>query len=353
MSKPKKSRKISWLKKSLLVVLMLLLAILLWQHELILYGLRQAKGQIKITTNTKPIEDFLNNPGYPDSLKQKLMLIQEARHFAVDSLGMAPTDNYTTMYDQQGMPVLWVVTASEPYKMTQKKWKFPLLGSFTYKGYFDLDLAQVEEEHLQAQGYDTGIRTVGGWSTLGWFDDPILSNMLLREEGMLADLIIHELTHTTLYIKDSVQFNENLASFIGNKGAKQFLALKYGPQSEELKNYVQQMHDRELFANHVLIYYHKLDSLYSSFDAEYSKSRKERMKREVIQKFANTIDSLDFYQPKNYLGLFEQKLPNNTFFQSYLRYRGNMDQLEELFITEYNASLKKMLDYYKKRYSSL
>ena len=353
MAKGKKGKKSNWLKKALMISLLLLLGMLLWQHELVLYGLRQAKGQINIIANAEPIEKFLSNPDYPDSLKQKLVLIQEAKEFAVDSLGMAITDNYTKMYNQHGMPVLWVVTASEPFQMIQKKWKFPLLGSFSYKGYFDLDLAQVEEKHLQAQGYDTGIRTVGGWSTLGWFDDPILSNMLFRNEGMLADLIIHELTHTTLYIKDSVQFNENLATFIGNKGAEQFLTLKYGPRSEELKKYVQQMHDRELFANHVITYYHKLDSLYSSLDANYSKTIKNRMKQNIIQDFVKNIESLNFYQPEKYTGLFEQALPNNTFFQSYLRYRGNMNLLEESFVIKFNANLKEMLDYYKNKYSSL
>lgn len=349
--KPKK--KMGWLRKTFIVILLLLVALFLWQHELILYGIRQAKGQMTIIANTEPIESFLNDPQYPDSLKQKLKLIQKARQFAVDSLGMKATDNYTEMYDQQGMPVLWVVTASEAFQMKQKEWRFPLLGSFSYKGYFDLALAQIEEKHLQEQGYDTSIRTVGGWSTLGWFDDPILSNMLLRDEGMLADLIIHELTHTTLYIKDSVQFNENLATFIGNEGARQFLSIQYGEDSYELQHFENQLHDRQVFANHVLKYYHKLDSLYQSFPAELSEQAMQMKKEHVIKEFVKQIDSLNFNEAENYQDLFENNLPNNTFFQSYLRYRGSMDQLEKQYKMQFNSSLKGMLDYYKSRYSSL
>ena len=349
----KQNKKLGWLRTIIMVILLLLVTLFLWQHELILYGIRQAKGQMTIIANTKPIESFLNDPQYPDSLKQKLKLIQKAKDFAVDSLGMKATDNYTEMYDQQGMPVLWVVTASEAFQMKQKEWQFPLLGSFSYKGYFDLELAQIEEKHLQALGYDTSIRTVGGWSTLGWFDDPILSNMLFRDEGMLADLIIHELTHTTLYIKDSVQFNENLATFIGNEGARQFLSMQYGENSNELRHFENQLHDRQVFANHVLKYYHKLDSLYQNFPEELSDEVKQKKKEQLIKEFVKRIDSLNFNEAENYLGLFENNLPNNTFFQSYLRYRGSMDQLEQQYIEQFNSRLKAMLDYYKSSYSSL
>ncbi|MFW5761446.1 MAG: aminopeptidase [Cyclobacteriaceae bacterium] len=349
----KRKKNKGWFKKVVLIFIGLLLALFLWQHELILYGIRQAKGQINILANAQPISIYLNDPGYPDSLKHKLRLIQEAKSFAVDSLGMKPTDNYTKMYDQQGMPVLWVVTASEPYRMKQKEWNFPLLGSFSYKGFFELDLAQTEEEHLQALGYDTGIRTVGGWSTLGWFDDPILSNMLLRDDGMLADLIIHELTHTTLYIKDSVQFNENLATFIGNEGARKFLAVKYGPKSTELQHYQDQLQDRQIFAEHVLEYYFKLDSLYQTFTAETTDAEKKARKNDMIREFVATIDNLKFTNKENYEGLFSQGLPNNTFFQSYLRYRGNLDALEQQYQQQFDSNLQSMLDYYRSRYTSL
>lgn len=351
--KTRKKKKLGWLKKSLIAFLLLLIALFLWQHELILYGIRQAKGQLTIITQAEPIEKYLKDPGYPDSLKQKLRLVQDAKKFAIDSLGMKPTDNYTEMYDQQGMPVLWVVTASQPYQMKQKKWKFPILGSFSYKGYFDLGLAQTEEKHLQAQGLDTSIRTVGGWSTLGWFNDPILSNMLMRDEGMLADLIIHELTHTTLYIKDSVQFNENLATFIGNEGARQFLSMKYGSESKELIQYQQQLEDRQTFAEFVLKYYHKLDSLYQSFPPDLAKEVKQDRKAQMIEEFVKNIAQLDFNVAERYENLFEDNLPNNTFFQSYLRYRGNLEQLEKQYRQMFNSNLNAMLDYYRSNYSSL
>src|SRR5690606_11560390 len=140
-------------------------------------------------------------------------------------------------------------------------WKFPLLGSFPYKGFFDYNMALKEQEKLKEENFDTYIGVVGGWSTLGWFTDPILSNMLSRKEGELADLIVHELTHGTLFVKDSVEFNENLATFIGNKGAEIILKSKYGENSPEYTGYMQRREDNARFASHILRGSDRLDSL--------------------------------------------------------------------------------------------
>src|SRR5690606_16862314 len=132
------------------------------------------------------------------------------------------------------------------------EWKFPLLGSFPYKGFFEYDMALKEKAKLDGDSLDTNIGVVGGWSTLGWFKDPILSNMLLRSEGDLSDLIIHELTHGTLFVKDSVDFNENLATFIGKKGARRFLKQVFGVNSKEYIQYEEGSKDSERFTSHIL-----------------------------------------------------------------------------------------------------
>ena len=88
--------------------------------------------------------------------------------------------------------------------------------------------AESLKAELESEGYEVRIRPVGAWSTLGFFNDPILSNMLERSPGALAELIIHEMTHATLYVKDGVDFNENLATFVGEQGALEFLEAQYG-----------------------------------------------------------------------------------------------------------------------------
>jgi predicted aminopeptidase len=125
------------------------------------------------------------------------------------------------------------------FQLKAYEWDFPLIGSFSYKGFFNYDQALEEEDKIRKNGYDTSIDEIAGWSTLGWFKDPVLSDMLDRSSGSLANLIIHELTHGTLYVKDNVDFNENLASFVGDKGALIFLRHKYGENSKEYHEYEQ------------------------------------------------------------------------------------------------------------------
>lgn len=340
------------IKKIILGVSGILLLLFIWQHELLLYGINQASGQLKIIWNTKPIEYYLDDPNFPDSLKLKLRLVQDIRQFAIEKLGIKENENYTTVYDQKGMPVLWLVTASRPFQLEAKEWQFPILGTFSYKGFFKYESALSEEKHLIDQGYDTNIRTVSGWSTLGWLKDPIMTNMLQREIGSLANLIIHELTHTTIYIKDSVQFNENLASFIGDQGAKRYLAERYGDSSQELNEYTHALADSERFSQYVLAGADSLKILYDSFSKDFSEDQKLNQKKAFMKHFVNQLDTVNFFNKRRFSGYFEE-LPNNTFFLSFERYRGNVSMLEKIYQERFQGDISLMLAFYKKHYPSI
>lgn len=340
-------------KKVLAGFAVLAFAGLSWQFESVVYGFSQLKGQLQIIWNARPVEEYLNNETVADSLKEKLLLVQEIRTYAIDSLGVNDSENYTTLYDQKGKPVLWAVTGSKPFAMEPKEWKFPFLGAFSYKGFFNYNKALAEQEQLKNQGYDTSVRPVGGWSTLGWFKDPILSNMLYRSEGELANLIIHELTHATLYVKNNVDFNENLASFIGGKGAEEFLKDKYGEQSVEYRNYLHSKKDRESFSAHILRGAAQLDSLYGTFDSQMSKETKTQAKQSYIRQIVDKSDTLNLFQPQNYKWFTENNDYNNAFFMSYIRYRSKQDNFEQEFAGKFNGNLKAYLQHLKKTYPSL
>jgi len=324
----------------------------IWQWNLLTYGLSQAKGQINVVWNTKSVTEMLADPNVTDSVKQKLRLVGEAKKFAVDSLGINPTDNYSTVFDQKGKDIMWVVTACEPFALEEKEWGFPIIGSFSYKGYFDYDQAVVEE-NLWKDAYDTNIRTAGGWSTLGWFKDPILSNMLNRGAGSLAELIIHELTHGTLYVKDSIAFNENLATFIGVKGAERFLIAKYGQESAEYIDYMNGKEDRVKFSNHILRGTEKLEVLYNGFDENLLDDEKQRQKQNLIDTIFETIDTLTLHKKQVYLDHYKGFDANNTFFMSYLRYRNKLDTFEKEYENEFDSNLKDYLSFLKEKYPSL
>ncbi len=340
-------------KKILFAFFFILLIFLIINFDLVIYGISQAEGQLTIIKNAKPIPEVLENPGFPDSLKTNLRLVEEIKKFAFDSLGINFSENYSTVYDQKGKELMFVVTACEPFMLVSKEWSFPLIGSFSYKGFFDEKKAQKLEKELKEEGLDTNIRTAGGWSTLGWFKDPILSNMLADDEADFAELIIHELTHGTLFVKDSVRFNENLATFIGIKGTERYLSEKYGPENKMLSTYQQQWKDRNKLTNHILKGANYLDSLYKTMKPEQFITLKLNIKETAIDHIINSIDTLDLSYKQKYLDYYRKLKPNNTFFMSYLRYRGEYTQLETELEHTYQNDIKKMLEDYKTKYPSL
>ena len=335
-------------------LLAVLLILIIVYRDLISYGLGQAKGQYTIIRNARPVAEVMADPATPDSIRQQLKLVEEVRNYAMNTLQLHQSDNYTTYYDQQGRELMFVVTACEPFALQPKKWQFPIIGSFPYKGFFDSTKAQKEANIWRNQGYDVRVRTAGGWSTLGYFKDPILSNMLDRSEGGIADLIIHELTHATVFVKDSVEFNENLATFIGERGAEQFLVEKYGPDSDQLNAYIAGRENGRIFADHILRGAQQLDQFYQNLDPALDSTAKATQKWALIKEIAATIDTLSFLGgDARYGTVFENQLPNNAYFMSFLRYRQGQSTLETWFQEEYQGDLQALLADMKRRYPSL
>ncbi len=341
-------------KRIIYASLILLLLTAIWNYQLLSYGFSQAFGQLSIIWNTRPVSEVLTDPSLPDSVRQKIELINEIKQYAFDSLGINRNKNYSTFYDQKGKPILWVVTACPPYEMKAYEWEFPLLGSFSYKGYFNHDKALAEEQLFISRGYDTDVGEVSAWSTLGWLKDPILSSMLRRKPGSLANLIIHELTHGTLYVKNNVDFNENLASFVGDQGARKFLNQKYGPGSKELTEYETGLLFTQEYSSRTLLWSKKLDSLYKSFDSSTADSFKQQQKEMLIEEaktdLTDYLKAKHFYN-KSYESVFEKL--NNAYFIDYITYRSQQNIFEEEFRSRFNSDFPSYMKYLKETYPSL
>lgn len=341
------------IRRILLVVGLALIVALIWNWSLVVYGVGQGIGQMKIVMNARPVEEFLADPNFPDSLKSKLRLIDEIRKYAIDSLGLKDTKNYKTLYDQQGKELMWVVTASAPFKLEPKMWHFPIVGSVPYKGYFDIDKARKEKDKLLAEGYDVSVRNPGGWSTLGWFTDPILSKMLNRNEGDLASLIIHEMVHATVFVKDSIDFNENLASFIGDTASYYFLASKYGRESKEYIKYVHEDQNYQTYSDHILRGSAGLDSLYKTFTEQEPDSIKKEKKKAFIQKIISSLDTLTLYDVKKPSARFAGGLPNNAYFMSFRHYQSKQHIFTDELDLKFRGDIKKYIHYLSEKYPFL
>jgi predicted aminopeptidase len=339
------------MKKIVLAFGAVVLVLILWNWELVVYGIRQGYGQLKIVWQAKPIEEILNDPQFPDSLKQKLRLIQEVRHYAIDSLGLKDTENYKTLFDQKGEELMWVVQACEPFALKPKMWDFPVVGSVPYKGFFSKQKAIDERARLEKEGYDISIRNPGGWSTLGWFTDPILSGMLKRDDGDLASLIIHEMVHATIFVKDDVDFNENLASFVGDTASYYFLASKFGKDSKEFLKYLHDDQDYRKYSRHILKGTQKLDSLYQTMKAEDPIEIKKEKKKSMISLIMTSADTLSLFTPR---GTYAYgRLPNNTYFMSYHLYQGRQDNFKEELDDDFGGDIKKYIQHLIKKYPYL
>lgn len=344
---------VRFIKRFLLIVLGLVLVLALVYHELVIYGIRQANGQLHIIWNARPVGEFLADPNFPDSLKSKLKLIDEVRRFAIDSLGLKDTKNYRTMYDQKGKEVMWVVMAAKPFKLEPYEWRFPVIGSVPYKGFFNERLALDLHDELERDGWDVIVRNPGGWSTLGWFTDPILSKMLERGDGDLANLIIHEMSHATIFVKDSVDFNENLATFIGDRGAERFLIARYGIESREYIEYVGEDEDYIKYVEHMLRGAKVLDSLYTQMDEGQALQKKRRLKETTIRKIVSAMDTLDLHVMRNPARRFRDSLPNNATFINFRQYQASQEIFFEEWETRFNKDLKAYIAYLSEKYPFL
>lgn len=318
---------------------------------LVNYGLRMAKGQLTIVWNARPIKEVLLDNSVPDSVKVKLKLIEEIRQFAFDEIGLKRNDNYTTFYDQHGQRLIYVVTACKPFALEPHLWHFPVLGNVPYKGFFNVDKAKEEAKKQKAQGFDTDIGGASGWSTLGFFKDPVLSQMLNYKEGDLAELIIHELTHGTIFVKDNVEFNENLASFIGYKGALLFLEKKFGKDSKQYNDYINGRKDDETLENFMLTCAHSLDSLYKNYPKDCDNITKLKLKREKFKTFVNNAKSLPLAADSLFPTRFGKRIEKsgNAFFMQYVRYGSKQHDFESDF-KKYNGDLRKYVAAMKEKY---
>jgi predicted aminopeptidase len=338
------------LRKILFSLLFIVLVLIVWNWSLVMYGIHMGMGQFTIIWKAKPLEEVMTDPEFPDSLKNRLRLIEEVREFAIDSLGLKDTDNYTTLYDQKGKEVMWVVTACEPFQLKPKSWKFPVAGTVPYKGYFDIEKAKAEKIQLEKEGFDVSVWNPGGWSTLGYFKEPILSGMLRRSEGDLASLIIHEMVHATLWMKDSVAFNENLASFIGDTAAYDFLAYKYGKQSDLYKTYLYEDQDYRKFAKYIIRASVKLDSFYKTMKPEESVEVKKKEKEKMIRSIVTNMDTLKLQLNKQPSKRFENRLPNNTYFMTSRNYQSKQNIFKEEFGAKFRGDLRGYIIYLSKKY---
>ncbi|HUF26876.1 MAG TPA: aminopeptidase [Gemmatimonadaceae bacterium] len=178
--------------------------------------------EAKILAGRRPIEALVADPTLDDATRAKLRIVLAARAFAADSLSLAAGRSFTMFTKLERDTLLLLLSAARRDALEARTWWFPIVGRVPYKGFFHFDQAHREARRLESDGYDTFLRPASAFSTLGWFNDPLLSTTLRLDSLELTNTVIHELVHNTFYPPGQAVFNESFANFVGARGAAWF-----------------------------------------------------------------------------------------------------------------------------------
>ncbi len=186
------------------------------------YLSRGAWEEGKILARRRPIAELVADGRVDPDVRRKLQMVLDARAFAKDSLRLRTKESFTTYSRLDKDTLVLVLSVAYRDRLEPYTWWFPIVGRVPYKGFFDFDAARRAARGFYEDGYDVSLRPSDAFSTLGWFNDPLLSTSLKRDSVDLANTVIHELTHNTYYAPGGAAFNESFASFVGARGAAAF-----------------------------------------------------------------------------------------------------------------------------------
>jgi len=240
------------------------------------YVLRAAWEEGRILNRRKPIARIVQDTATDWETRDKLLLVLQARQFAADSLRLNAGDSYTLFSRVESDTLVMVLSAAYKDRFAPHTWWFPIVGRVPYKGFFELRDAQSAQRKLEAQGYDTYLRPSAAFSTLGWFNDPLLSTLLRYDRVSLANTVIHEIFHNTFYAPGQAVFNETLANFVGGRGAIEFFCRRDGPGSQTCETATGAWNDDLVFGEFLGALVEELRTLYARTDLTSEQKVRER-----------------------------------------------------------------------------
>lgn len=290
------------------------------------YLMQQGQGQLALLLKREPLERVMADPTLDAETRDRLEIARDAKHFAETRLGLKPSRSYTSVVRLERDAVTYVVAGAPKDRLEPYLWWFPIVGNVPYKGYFDKRNAEREKAWLESKGLDAYLRGVSAYSMLGIVPDPLYSPMLKASRAGLANVIIHELTHGTVFLSGKPSFNEAFATFVGDEGARMFLEARYGAASEELRQAAAIARDQERFGAVLAALAADLKALYALplADAERMARREARFGRakEELQGIA--------FETSGYRNVASIPL-NNAYLTTFMTYYGQSASFEAVY----------------------
>jgi len=319
------------LKRKLLYLILLILLVLFGIFAgsgCLGYLVRAAQGQLHILCSRRPIPEVIRDGSTPPDTRRKLEYVLQVRKFARDRLGLRLDGSYSYYSQINRRYAAWNVSASRELELKARTWYFPIVGRVPYLGYFSRGEADKKAEELKKEGWDVAVRPVSAYSTLGWFDDPLLSSQLRLSRRYIARILIHEAAHSTIWFPGDVSFNESFASFVEKEGSLEYFRRR--PKAVR-RSYGEILRAREESAWITLqyrLYARKLDALYRS---KITSEEKRRRKRLILRNFKKEF--LARARPDSIINFraYSEKTYNNAHFLSSLRYTGGAKYFKSIF----------------------
>jgi predicted aminopeptidase len=247
-------------------------------------------GQLSLMAKREPINRVLAAPGTAPELRSHLEKVLAIRDFASSELLLPDNGSYRSYADLGRPYAVWNVVATPEFSLTPQQWCFPVAGCVSYRGYFSLKGAKRFAEKLKGEGVDVYLYGVDAYSTLNWFDDPVLNTFSRRPEANLAGLIFHELAHQQLYVRGDSSFNEAFAKTVELEGVERWLRLNGNEEARRL--YGEAYRREEEFVHLLHQVRDRLLALYASpLDREAMQSGKERLFAELREEYGQLKES--------------------------------------------------------------
>ncbi len=308
----------------------------------LLYLSKLGWHQSFITFHSVPVEEVLKDENTSVLWKEKIGFIQEVKGYGEEKLGLTKTKSYSKFFENKG-PILYGITASEKDRLQLYTWNFPITGRVTYKSFFTKGGVLKEKQFLENKGLDTFVQQAAAYSTLGKLKDPIFSSMMKWDQVTLANLILHEMSHVTIYFKGETDFNEQLATFIANRGTIDFLIQKYGMGSKEVSEAINIQEDDLLFSKWMDRVCQRLSDYYAK---EISRDEKLRGREEIFRSIKEEFREIKVQFKTDCYKDFEKKELNNAVLLAYRRYIHRLEKFETLY-EQLGRDIKRVVDYFK------
>jgi predicted aminopeptidase len=296
------------------------------------YLARASWEEGRILARRRPIAAVIADPHTSAATRTELRLVLAARRYAAESLGLSAGRSFTTYAALDHDTLVLVLSGAYRDQLRPVTWWFPVVGRVPYKGYFDFPAAVRAAATLEEQGFDAYVRPSPAFSTLGWFDDPLVSASLETDSLELANTVIHELTHNTYYAPGSADFNESFANFVGTRGAEAFFRSR--GDTSGAGEIDRRWTDEKVMGAFWTWVYATLDSAFRAHPGDSGTARTERLAvRDSI--FAMARDSLRTSVPARVQTIPASALANARLDNAVLLgrrvYRTDLDQFDAVY----------------------